>query len=156
MSEWAQEGWHIEKLLICLLTFFQSQTTSRLKLIRQLEQMQYHLLRGVHYILRFSLISCDFFNSASSAESLVLYLPGVCTHNDTEGKQRKARVWNISKSSKKITMFNEHPVPFNHQRMFAILCLEFPQIWKTFIYFQKTVTYADNPKPWNSNFGFKT
>ena len=39
-----------------------------------------------------------FQNSASSAPVLVFYLPGVCTHTDTEGKQRKARVWNISKS----------------------------------------------------------
>ena len=32
---------------------------------------------------------------------LVFYLPGVCTHTDTEGKQRKARVRNILKSSEK-------------------------------------------------------
>ena len=31
-----------------------------------------------------------FLNSASSAAALVFYLPGVCTHTDTEGKQRKA------------------------------------------------------------------
>ena len=43
----------------------------------------------------FSSKCCDFFNSASSAASLVFYLPGVCTHIDTEGKQRKARVGNI-------------------------------------------------------------
>ena len=42
-----------------------------------------------------------FLNSVSSAAALVLYLPGVCTHTDTEGKQRKARVRNILKSSKK-------------------------------------------------------
>ena len=36
-----------------------------------------------------------FLNSASSAAALVFYLPGVCTHTDTEGKQRKARVRNI-------------------------------------------------------------
>ena len=35
-----------------------------------------------------------FFNSASSAAALVFYLPGVCTHTDTEGKQRKDRVRN--------------------------------------------------------------
>ena len=35
-----------------------------------------------------------FLNSASSAAALVFYLPG-----DTEGKQRKVRVWNILKSS---------------------------------------------------------
>ena len=37
-----------------------------------------------------------FLNSASSAAALVFYLPGVCTHTDTE-----ARVWNILKSSEK-------------------------------------------------------
>ena len=42
-----------------------------------------------------------FLNSASSAAALVFYLPGVCTLTDTEGKQRKARVLNILKSSKK-------------------------------------------------------
>ena len=42
-----------------------------------------------------------FLNSASSAAALVFYLPGVCTHTDTEGKQRKARVRNILKSSEK-------------------------------------------------------
>ena len=41
---------------------------------------------------------CVFLNSASSAAALVFYLPGVCTHTDTEGKQRKARVRNILKS----------------------------------------------------------
>ena len=42
-----------------------------------------------------------FLNSASYAAALVFYLPGVCTHTDTEGKQRKARVRNILKSSDK-------------------------------------------------------
>ena len=42
-----------------------------------------------------------FLNSASSAAALVFYLPGVCTHTDTKGKQRKARVRNILKSSEK-------------------------------------------------------
>ena len=51
-----------------------------------------------------------FLNSASSAAALVFYLPGVCTHIDTEGKQRKVRVRNILKSSEKNTIFNEHPV----------------------------------------------
>ena len=50
-----------------------------------------------------------FLNSASSAAALVFYLPGVCTHTDTEGKQREARVRNILKSSKN-TIFNEHLV----------------------------------------------
>ena len=42
-----------------------------------------------------------FLNSASSAAALVFYLPGVCTHTDTEGKQRKTRVRNILKSLEK-------------------------------------------------------
>ena len=50
-----------------------------------------------------------FLNSASSAAALVFYLPGVCTHTDTKGKQRKARVQNILKSLEKNTIFNEHP-----------------------------------------------
>ena len=40
----------------------------------------------------------------------MFYLPGVCTHTDTEGKQRKARVRNILKFLRKNTIFNEHPV----------------------------------------------
>ena len=40
-------------------------------------------------------------NYAISAAALVFYLPGVCTHTDTEGEQRKARVQNILKSSEK-------------------------------------------------------
>ena len=52
-----------------------------------------------------------FLNSASSAAALVFYLPGVCTHTDTEGEhQRKARVRNILKSLEKNTIFSEHPV----------------------------------------------
>ena len=55
-----------------------------------------------------------FLNSASSAAALVFYLPGVCTHTDTEGKQRKARVRNIFKSSEKTqylmnTLYNTYP-----------------------------------------------
>ena len=42
-----------------------------------------------------------FLNSASSAAALVFYLPGVCTHTDTKGKQRKARLRNILKSLEK-------------------------------------------------------
>ena len=49
----------------------------------------------------FSLEFCDFLNSASSGAALVFYLPGMCTHTDTEGKQRKVRVWNILKSLEK-------------------------------------------------------
>ena len=43
----------------------------------------------------------NFLSSASSAAALVFYLPSVCTHTDTKGKQRRARVRNISKSSDK-------------------------------------------------------
>ena len=43
-------------------------------------------------------------------QALVFYLPCVCTHTDTEGEQRKARVRNILKSSEKKTIFNEDPV----------------------------------------------
>ena len=46
----------------------------------------------------FSLQFYDFLNSASSAAVLVLNLPGVCTHTDTERKQIPE---NILKSSKK-------------------------------------------------------
>ena len=43
-----------------------------------------------------------FLNSASSAALLVSYLPGGCTvYSDTDGKQRKAGVRNILKSSEK-------------------------------------------------------
>ena len=51
-----------------------------------------------------------FLNSASSAAALVYYLPGVYTHTDTNGKQRKTRVRNILKSLDKNTIFNKHPV----------------------------------------------
>ena len=50
-----------------------------------------------------------FLNSASSAAP-VFYLPGVCTHTDTKGKQRKAKVRNILKFLVKNTIFTEHPV----------------------------------------------
>ena len=44
-----------------------------------------------------------FLNSVSSAAALVFYLPGryVCTHTDTEGKQRKAILRNIFNKSEK-------------------------------------------------------
>ena len=51
-----------------------------------------------------------FLNSASSAAALVFHLPGMCTHTDTKGKQRKARVRNILKSLEKNTTINEHSV----------------------------------------------
>ena len=50
-----------------------------------------------------------FLNSASSAAELVFYLP-LCTHTDTKGKPREARVWNIILNPQKNTIFNEHPV----------------------------------------------
>ena len=59
----------------------------------------------------FSLKSIFFLNSSSSAPVLVFYLPGVCTHTDTEEKPRKTRVRNILKSLEKNTICNEHPVP---------------------------------------------
>ena len=49
----------------------------------------------------FSLNFVIFLNIASSAAALLFYLPGGCTHTDTEGKQGKARVRNILKSSEK-------------------------------------------------------
>ena len=42
-----------------------------------------------------------FLNSAGSAATLDFYLPCVCTHTNTEGEQRKARVRNILQSSEK-------------------------------------------------------
>ena len=47
-----------------------------------------------------------FLNSASSAAALVFYLPRVCTHTDTKGKQSPE----YFKIFEKITIFNEHPV----------------------------------------------
>ena len=52
-----------------------------------------------------------FLNSASSAAALVFYLPVVCTHTETKGKQRYTRDRNILESLGKNTMYNEHPVP---------------------------------------------
>ena len=48
-----------------------------------------------------------FLNSASSAAALVFYLPGVCTHTVTKGKQRKTRDRHIFEKN---TIFNKHPV----------------------------------------------
>ena len=49
-----------------------------------------------------------FLNSVSSAAALVFYLPGVCTHTDTEGKQSQEYFKIFGKN----TIFNEHPVVF--------------------------------------------
>ena len=51
----------------------------------------------------FSLKFCDFselYQFCCSA-GVLSYLPGLCTHTETEGKQRKAKVRNILKSSEK-------------------------------------------------------
>ena len=48
-----------------------------------------------------------FLNSASSAAALVFYLPGVCTHTDTERKQSPK----YFKIFKKNTIIKEHAVP---------------------------------------------
>ena len=51
-----------------------------------------------------------FLNSASSAAALVVYLPGVCTHTDTEGKTEKGQSQEYFKIFGKNTILNEHPV----------------------------------------------
>ena len=48
-------------------------------------------------------------NSASSDAALVFYLPGVCTHTDTE-KHRERPESEIILKNRKNTIFNEHPV----------------------------------------------
>ena len=60
-------------------------------------------------IVFFLQMLCFFLNSASSAAVLVFALP-LCTHTDTEGKQREARVRNLFQNLRKNTIFNEHPV----------------------------------------------
>ena len=55
-----------------------------------------------------------FLNSASSAATLVFYLP-LCTHTDNEGKPREARVWNIFQNLQKKTIFNKQPVTRKYQ-----------------------------------------
>ena len=52
-----------------------------------------------------------FLNSASSAAALVFYLPCVCRHTDTEGKQRKFGVRNILKFSQKIQYLMNTLIP---------------------------------------------
>ena len=58
----------------------------------------------------FSLKFCDFSELCQFCCSLAFYLPGVCTHTDTKGKQRKARVRNILKSLEKNTIIIQHSV----------------------------------------------
>ena len=72
-----------------------------------------------------------FLNSASSAAALVFYLPGLCTNTDTERKQRKARVRNILKKSEKNTIFNEHPVSYEHDPVSYMQCKELQSIGNT-------------------------
>ena len=63
-------------------------------------------MNGWIFTYRVFIKYCVFFlNSASSAAALVFYLPGVCTHTDTKGKKRRARVRNILKSSEKNTQY---------------------------------------------------
>ena len=59
----------------------------------------------------FSIKFCDFSELCQFCCSAG-FLPAWCvyTHWQTEGKQRKAWVWNILKSSGKHTIINEHPV----------------------------------------------
>ena len=51
----------------------------------------------------------SFLNSASSAAALVFYLPGVCTHIDTE-ENRERPESGIFLKIRKNTIFNEQPV----------------------------------------------
>ena len=50
------------------------------------------VLYRVVYIVFFPSNFVIILNSVSSAAALVFYLPVMCTHTDTEGKQRKVRV----------------------------------------------------------------
>ena len=79
----------------------------------------------INYCVFFPLNFVIFLNSASSAAALVFYLPGVCAHNDTKGKQRMARVRNIPKSlEKKHTIINEHSVvTFQLMYVCTVLCV---------------------------------
>ena len=64
----------------------------------------------------------DFLNSASSAAAMLSYLPGVYTHTDTKGKQRKARVRNILKIfGKKQYLMNTLYVTTEWKSLFRII-----------------------------------
>ena len=96
-------------------TFVNHSLTFFVRLPSHLQHVPHHLFV---FMYRVFIKYCVFYlkvvifpNSASFAAALVFYLPSVCTHTETEGKQRKARVRNILKYSKKNTIFNEHPVP---------------------------------------------
>ena len=74
----------------------------------------------------FSLQFCDFselFKICCSAG--VLPLPGECTHTNTEGKQRKARVGNILKSSEKIQYLMD--TLYVKKTIFKVFCPLRPQ-----------------------------
>ena len=58
-----------------------------------------------------------FLNSASAAAALVFYLPLMCTHTDTEGKQSPEYFLKIGKN----TISNEHPVFNEKVKMIMIL-----------------------------------
>ena len=74
---------------VCLQSLFQTYVQIWVQGVRSL------------YIVFFPKSFVIFLNSVSSAALLVFYPPGVCTHTDTEGKQRKASVRNILESSEK-------------------------------------------------------
>ena len=59
-----------------------------------------------------------FLNSGSAAAALVFYPPGVCTHTETEGKQRKSPEY--FKIFEKNTIFNEHPADVR-KNVYALL-----------------------------------
>ena len=87
-----------------------------------------------------------FLNSASSAAALVFYLPGVYTHTDTEGKQRKARVRNIFKNSEKTQclMNTLYKVIFD---------LTTHQYWKQSIFGSATSLWSRLSFCWSSSVG---
>ena len=65
--------------------------------------------------IKYCVFSFAFLNSASSGAALEFYLPGVCTHTDTEGKQGKVKVWNIFKNSEKTQyLMNTLYLPFTN------------------------------------------
>ena len=95
-----------------------------------------------------------FLNSASSVVALVFYLLVVCTHTDTEGKQRKARIRNILKSSEKNTIFNEHPVQYIYIYVYLSIHLSnFLSVY-LFIYLSIICTYICTTIYLSANFSY--
>ena len=91
----------------------ESSITKLNKVLAQYGRMTYFLWYRVFikYCV-FSLKFCDFSELCQFCCSTGV-LPAWCvysTHTDTEGKQRKASVWNIIKSSEINPIFIEHPV----------------------------------------------